>query len=148
MRWPYLIFIIIVPYYAITVFRQGHVERKDYAVLICGAFLLVWAILSLQRRLMIIDDHGITSRKIFKEIFIAWSEIKSVDIVVKTHGQGLSLSWKFERFDKPTYEMDFSYGKSKMQILADAIVTKCSAANVSDKVKRFAKDKNTSLLLT
>ena len=139
-------FIILFIGYLIIILEEGYISRKEYIPFIIAFLLFCWSILSLQRKKIIADDHGITIRMIFKEIFIDWKEIKSVDIKIKT-GHGLSPEWKFERWGKPDYTLDFSYGRNNMHILSQALVTKCQNAHISNKVRKFAENKNYSLLL-
>lgn len=146
-RWPYFILIFLSLAYFIIEIEQGFITGREYVILAIGILLIVWSIFSFQRKKIIVDDHGITDKMLFKEIFIGWEEITFVDIRVKSSGHGISMHWKFSILDKPDYYLDFSYGRKNMHLLAQAVVTKCSPQFVSDKVRSFAENKNYPLLL-
>lgn len=145
-RVVHLILIILGISGLIITLEDGTVSRSEYAVFLSAIFLIIFFILSLKRLLIGVDNHGITHRQIFKETFISWDEIKAADIKVQSHGSGNSFVWILERYNKPSHKIDF-VGRTNMQLLADALITKCPTANISQKVKKFAADKNTSLFL-
>jgi hypothetical protein len=145
-KWPYFILITLSLAYFILEMDQV-ITGKDYVILAIGAVLIIWSVFSLQRKKIIIDDHGITNRMLFKEIFIGWNEITFVDILVTSSGHGISLHWKFTKLYKTHYHLDFSYGRKNMHLLAQLIIAKLGGGLVSEKVKKFAENVNYSLLL-
>ena len=145
-KYVYYILILLAVVNYIIVIDQGSITKKEYAVLAISAFLIIWSIFSLQRLKIIIDDHGITNRTLFKEVFIEWKEITFVDIRINSAGHGISFLWKLKRVDKPDYHLNIS-GRKNMQLFARLVIVKLGEDYVAEKVKKFSENINHSLLL-
>lgn len=146
-KWPYLFAILFALVCLYSISKQNQLSKTDYIALAISVVLICWAILSIKRNKIIIDNDGFTHRKILKDTLIQWHEIKSVDIVMEGGHAGITFVWKFESWNKKDYRMYFSYGRKKLQFLAQALVSKCDTVYISSRVKKFAVNKNYSFFL-
>ena len=146
-RWIFLSFIVMCVVYGGFLVEAKEIKRKEYAAVFSAVFLCCYSVLTIKRVMIHIDNDGILHRKIFSETFISWKEITAADIIIESHGHGISPWWNFERANKKPYKIDVPYGRKKYNILAEALVMRAPHAQLSNKIIKLSEGKNTNLLL-
>lgn len=104
-------------------------------------FLLIYYMLSKNK--LIIDDEGITQQLFFgKEKRLIWHDIKASNLSWHFHGHGGSLEWSVIPYSGKHISWQTSfYSRSQLQLIAEAIVTKCEMAVIDERIKNVAMGK-------
>ena len=104
-------------------------------------FILMFLLLFLFRKTSIsIDNEGITSTNAFRIKQVLWKDITKTYLKYQHHGKSGSVYWLFETGTARSFKFSTSfYSRKSLRTIAEAVITKCSGAEIQDKIIRMSE---------
>lgn len=142
-KWP--VFVI----YGVIATGVGLMEfRVSDAGFIKSMFLIGLSIFAalfyfvLSRLKIVIDDHGLMMQMLLKTESLRWAEISSSNLSFEFHGHTGDVKWVFERITKKAFSFSPTFfSRQDLQAVAEALLSKCPKADISEKVRKMAEGK-------
>lgn len=117
-------------------------ERQPMPIVFLAILVgvLVVLLLVFAKRMIIIDNEGITSMHLIGAKQVAWNGIKKVYTKWERTGKSKTLYWYFEReAEKPFKFSTALYGRKDLRTLAEAITLKCDKAEIQPLIRDMAE---------
>lgn len=120
-------------------------DHKDPVLLYVGGgvlalWLCFWWLMS--KMLITVDNDGLTYKTAFKERSISWKDITRSYLKVVNTGKSNQRYWYFDHTaGKPLYFSTDSFSRESIKTIAGALVDKCPAAEIEEKIRGFANGK-------
>ena len=120
--------------------KSAESEEAQFILLIPGIILLViWFLFSKVN--MTIDNAGMNYKTMFSNQSFLWKDVTRTYLKYRHEGKSKQLYWYFEVFDKD-YKMAISfYSRKSLQTIADAVVLKCTKAEIDTRIMNMAAGK-------
>ena len=101
--------------------------------------IIIWYLFS--KSSITIDNEGLHYKTIFSDQSFLWKDVTRTYLKYRHQGKSKQLYWYFEVFEKD-YRMSMSfYSRKSLQTIADAVVIKCTKAEIDPKIENMAAGK-------
>jgi hypothetical protein len=118
--------------------RKSIEPGVQYVVLI-GIALIGFLWFGLKKIYILIDNNGLTHKTLFSTKELLWSAVIKTYIKYEHHGKSGSHYWFFEATDRPFKFSTSLYSRKSLQLIAEAVMEKCTNATIDDKIKKWAE---------
>lgn len=141
-KWPIvLIFIIVGGPFLILRLTGDKDNSLDLFLLIVLVFCLLLYISTIKMYVSV-DNEGIASKNIFREIFIPWKDITQTKISFEFHGKSGDFIWNFTSKNNKEINLSIGYfSKSTIRSIAETVVQKCPDVLVKGKIREISEGK-------
>lgn len=141
-RTKFLLLFFLVPVAMIVLFASDEIRDKEFliwALVISVAFAIVYFIIG--KSYVMIDNHGITIKNIFKEKSLDWKDIQRFYLKIIHTGKSTQRLWYFEAGGASLNFSTNLYSRKSLQSVAEALVSKCTHAQIEPKIREMAEGK-------